>query len=53
MAKPILALIFILAVLPLTQQMFLPVTSRPLCLTVEADPGKQVNFFYSVTGNNP
>lgn len=34
------------------QSMFLPVTSKPLCMTIDADPGKEVRFFYSVTGNN-
>lgn len=53
MDKTILALVITFAIIPHASQMFLPVTSRPLCLTVEADPGKEVNFFYDVTGNNP
>lgn len=53
MTKAILAFMVLLAAIPHSSQMFLPVTSRPLCITVDADPGKEVNFFYDVTGNNP
>lgn len=44
--------LLLIAVIP-AYSMFLPVTSRPLCITIEETSEKQIYFYYEVTGNNP
>ena len=51
--KSILVVSLALILLPLSQGLFVPVTAKPLCIVVEADPGKEVIFSYDVTGNAP
>ena len=47
-------IILIIAVLICqSNSLFLPVTGRPVCITIAEEAEKEVHFFYEVTGNDP
>jgi hypothetical protein len=33
--------------------LFFPLSSRPMCMNIDDEPGKQFKFFYEATGSNP
>ena len=39
--------------LQLANGLFFPISSKPFCINIDDEPGKQFIFSYEVSGNNP